>query len=320
MLTKISVVVCTYNGAAYLREQLESLIDQTLRPDEILIHDDGSTDATLEIAEEFRQRMEPYRLSMEVRIVRNEGEHGVNGNFFAALRAARHELIAICDQDDIWEPTKLERQYDTIGDALLCGCISRPFSTDGSPIRVDERPANLSPLRMMYVGMMPGHTMLLRRELLRWVPRGDFFMYDLQLQMAAAILERMAYVPEVLVHQRRYPQATTYMAPQSRLQILLLTLRNYLRLRPQVRRRFGEWQTFLRPQPAPLPADHSLLTMVRLQQGRGPLNYLRLMWFCLRHRHELLPTPAIRGLRAVAYGLAFPLTCVNYYRYFLDRQ
>lgn len=320
MLTKISVVVCTYNGAAYLREQLESLIDQTLRPDEILIHDDGSTDATMEIAEEFRQRMEPYRLSMEVRIVRNEGEHGVNGNFFNALHAAQHELIAICDQDDIWEPTKLERQYDTIGDALLCGCISRPFSTDGSPIRVDERPVNLSPLRMMYVGMMPGHTMLLRRELLSWVPRGNFFMYDLQLQMAAALMGRLAYVPEVLVHQRRYPQATTYMAPQSRFDILLGTLRNYHQLRPQVRRRFAEWQAYLRPQSVPLPALHSVYTMVRLQQGRGLLNYLRLTWFCLRHRHDILPTPAIHGWRAVAYALAFPLTCVNYYRYFLDRK
>lgn len=320
MPVKISVIVCTYNGAAYLHEQLESLLNQTLLPAEIILHDDGSTDTTLDIAEEYRQRLSMQQQDITFRIVRNEGPHGVNGNFFGALHAAQHELIAICDQDDIWEPTKLERQHAAIENALLCGCISQPFSTDGSPVQVDERPVNLSPLRMMYVGMMPGHTMLLRRELLRYVPRGDFFMYDLQLQMAAATLQRLAYVPEVLVHQRRYPQATTYLAPQSKWQILRSTLRNFLRLRPQVRRRFHEWELYFATGATPLPTEQSIVKMMRLQQGSGTLNYVRLTCFCLWHRHELLPTPAIRGLRAMAYGLAFPLTCINYYRYFLDRK
>ena len=68
----LSVVVCTYNGAKYLQPQLESLLRQTLMPTEILIHDDGSTDGTLDIAHAYAERF-PI-----IRVVKNEGKHGVN--------------------------------------------------------------------------------------------------------------------------------------------------------------------------------------------------------------------------------------------------
>ena len=55
----LSVVVCTYNGAKYLQPQLESLLRQTLMPTEILIHDDGSTDGTLDIAHAYAELIFP---------------------------------------------------------------------------------------------------------------------------------------------------------------------------------------------------------------------------------------------------------------------
>lgn len=322
---RLSVVLCTYNGATYLRPQLDSLLAQTLLPDEILIHDDGSTDDTLAIAREYAARL-PF-----IRIISHSGPHGINPNFFAALRAAQGNYIGICDQDDLWEPTKLEKQMAALQSSqtpnpeaalpLLVACLSRPFSDDGRPVNTDSRPANLSPLRMMYVGMIPGHTMLIHRSLLSYVPRGLFFMYDLQLQLVAALLGSLVVVPEVLVHQRRHPQASTYLAPQSKFQMLRLALSSYGQLRPQVRRRFHEWELFLAsPEAQALPVPAEVEKMVCLQQGRGLLNYLRLAHFCLRHRHDILPTTDIRGLRAVLFALAFPLTCVNYYRYFLNSK
>ncbi|MGC8651613.1 MAG: glycosyltransferase, partial [Minisyncoccia bacterium] len=53
---KISVALCTYNGELYLREQLESILEQTFPPDEIIVCDDGSTDATIKILEEFEKK------------------------------------------------------------------------------------------------------------------------------------------------------------------------------------------------------------------------------------------------------------------------
>ena len=75
----LSVVVCTYNGAKYLRPQLDSLLQQTLMPMEILIHDDGSIDDTLDIAYAYAEK-HPI-----IRVMKNGGRHGVNANFLAAL-------------------------------------------------------------------------------------------------------------------------------------------------------------------------------------------------------------------------------------------
>lgn len=54
--TRLSIVMCSYNGAAYLQPQLDSLLAQTLGPDEILIGDDGSTDATMDMLQQFAVR------------------------------------------------------------------------------------------------------------------------------------------------------------------------------------------------------------------------------------------------------------------------
>jgi glycosyltransferase involved in cell wall biosynthesis len=100
----VSVVMTTFNGGRYIHEQLASLAAQTRRPDELVICDDGSTDATLEVAEEFR-RDAPF----PVWIQRNPIRHGYIENFLQGCSLASGSLIAFCDQDDVWQPRKLER-------------------------------------------------------------------------------------------------------------------------------------------------------------------------------------------------------------------
>jgi glycosyltransferase involved in cell wall biosynthesis len=101
---RISVAMATYNGAKHIREQLDSIARQTLLPFELVITDDGSTDATLQIAEEFA-RNAPFT----VRIFRNEKRLGYADNFLKAASICEGELIAFCDQDDVW----LEHKLDT---------------------------------------------------------------------------------------------------------------------------------------------------------------------------------------------------------------
>lgn len=103
----LSVVIATYNGARFLREQLDSIYRQTHLPDEVVVSDDGSTDETVAILEEYKQR---YGLIYEV----NKQPLGVNGNFFRAMALSTGDLISICDQDDIWFPHKLETLYNHI--------------------------------------------------------------------------------------------------------------------------------------------------------------------------------------------------------------
>ena len=94
-IKKVSIVMCTYNGERYLRQQLDTLLTQTYPLHEIIVQDDGSSDNTWRILSEYAAS-HPF-----IHIFHNEGEHGYNGNFFSAMQRATGDYIAICDQDDL---------------------------------------------------------------------------------------------------------------------------------------------------------------------------------------------------------------------------
>ena len=116
---KVSIVVCTYNGEKYLRDQIDSLLVQTYPIYEIIIQDDGSTDGTWAIIEEYVEKHPKL-----IRGIRNEHNLGWNQNFYAAIMNATGDYIACCDQDDYWMPDKIERQVQEIGNKLLHVCSS----------------------------------------------------------------------------------------------------------------------------------------------------------------------------------------------------
>jgi glycosyltransferase involved in cell wall biosynthesis len=104
-IMKLSIAMCTHNGAAYLHEQLESLAAQTHLPDELIICDDRSSDGlTLKIIDEFARRA-----AFPVRFFVNEKNLGSKKNFEKAIRLCSEEVICLCDQDDFWLPNKLSR-------------------------------------------------------------------------------------------------------------------------------------------------------------------------------------------------------------------
>jgi glycosyltransferase involved in cell wall biosynthesis len=109
-LPDVSVVIPCYNGASFLKQTLESALQQTIPPVEILVVDDGSTDNSAEIAAEF---------GSPVRVVRqeNRGESVARNR---GIDEARGDWVAFLDADDLWAPTKLERQLACIGDQVAC--------------------------------------------------------------------------------------------------------------------------------------------------------------------------------------------------------
>jgi glycosyltransferase involved in cell wall biosynthesis len=101
---KISVALCTYNGARFIEEQLNSIAQQERLPDELVICDDCSKDETLAIVGRFAAKCE-----FEVRIEKNAKNLGSTRNFEQAVSLCRGEIIALADQDDRWSPNKLGR-------------------------------------------------------------------------------------------------------------------------------------------------------------------------------------------------------------------
>ena len=98
----ISITLATYNGQRFLRQQLDSLAAQYRLPDELVISDDASTDDTVAIAESFAATA-PF----PVRIFRHADRLGYRANFMRAAHYATSDLIAFCDQDDVWYSRKL---------------------------------------------------------------------------------------------------------------------------------------------------------------------------------------------------------------------
>ena len=100
----ISVALCTYNGASFVADQLRSILNQDTLPLEIVIADDGSTDATLAI---INQIARGYAGPTEIRLVDTDRVGGVTQNFDRAIGQCRGDIVVLCDQDDTWEPQKL---------------------------------------------------------------------------------------------------------------------------------------------------------------------------------------------------------------------
>ena len=114
----ISVCIATYNGALYIKEQLNSILPQLSDNDEIIISDDHSTDNTLQIIRSINDK--------RIKIFINQGEKGYTPNFENALQKAVGEYIFLCDQDDIWMKNKVSycinelQSYDFIvSDAVI---------------------------------------------------------------------------------------------------------------------------------------------------------------------------------------------------------
>jgi glycosyltransferase involved in cell wall biosynthesis len=99
----ISVALCTYNGDKFLSELLSSLEKQTILPGELVVCDDGSTDKTISILTEFS-----LKSLFPVRIRLNKERLGYRSNFRLAASLCLFDIIAFCDQDDIWDARKLE--------------------------------------------------------------------------------------------------------------------------------------------------------------------------------------------------------------------
>ena len=121
--------MATYNGAAFIYEQLASIGSQTLAPYEIVICDDGSSDDTLRIIQQFKSRS-----PLAVRLARNDRRLGAAQNFARAIALCEGEFIALADQDDVWMPEKLARLSDAMGrGAAYAFCDATVIDASGAP-------------------------------------------------------------------------------------------------------------------------------------------------------------------------------------------
>ena len=214
---RVSVVVCTYNGEKYLRDQVQSILHQSRLPDEIIISDDGSTDSTLEIIEEFASSRSGSR-TPEWRVETRTEPLGVSANFASALAKARGEFIALADQDDVWEPDRLKVGLTQFrsgillahSDALLVDSAGRSIGQLMETLRLTRRER-----RELTVGkaldailrrnLVTGATVMLRRSLLESaLPIPEGWIHDEWLALVAAAQGGVSFCPQFLIRYRQH--------------------------------------------------------------------------------------------------------------------
>lgn len=110
-LTKASVVIATYNGEKYIEQQLLSIINQSVKPYEIIISDDNSNDNTLSICRKIIN--ENNTDNIKINILKNDTNNkGIANNFENGFKNVTGEVVFLCDQDDIWMPDKIETMLE----------------------------------------------------------------------------------------------------------------------------------------------------------------------------------------------------------------
>ena len=200
----VSVVLGTYNGEAYLHEQLRSVLAQTYPALEIIAIDDGSRDRTVEILGEYARR------DPRIRVVVNERNLGFIRNFEKGCRLAGGRYIALCDQDDYWFPEKIEKMVEAIGNHPMVYCDSQLCGEDLQPLgrRISDlvHYQSFDDCRQLCVfSRMYRHATLITRELfekaspfLEEVPHDGWLAYH------ATLYGGVRYLPEVLVKYRQH--------------------------------------------------------------------------------------------------------------------
>ena len=152
---KIGVVIPAYNAAAFLPRCLESVFAQTLKPKEVIVVDDGSTDNTAALAAELGAK------------VISQANGGISAARNTGIRNASSEWIALVDVDDVWAPTKLERQAACIRpETVLVYTGIRIFDDNG--VRSEQPAVDAVSARKMlrYRNSITPSTALARREML----------------------------------------------------------------------------------------------------------------------------------------------------------
>lgn len=213
----ICIALCAFNGENFLREQLKSVLEQNLKPDEVVVCDDGSSDGTLRLVSEFQKTK-----YFPVLIHKNEARLGVVGNYSRALGLCRGDYVALCDQDDIWLPQKLALSLKAIHKAeqehgknipILVHSDLKVISSSGKLLassfmqQQHLKHIDFQPLWTLLVqNFVTGCTVLVNRPLLEEalpIPPAAV-MHDWWLALIAAARGKIVFIPEHTVLYRQH--------------------------------------------------------------------------------------------------------------------
>lgn len=204
----ISIALCTYNGAEFLKQQIDSILNQTYKNINLVIVDDHSTDDTVHILSEFY-----YDNRFQVFL--NDKNIGASRCYEMCISLCKGDLIALSDQDDIWEIDKLKYMVSGLEDNILLYHDSQMFATDNGDF--DAKMSDFyhfvkgkCSLSFIFKNCVSGHSMIFRSELREFlVPTPDGIYHDAWIAFIASTVGKINYLPQILVRYRQHSKSVT---------------------------------------------------------------------------------------------------------------
>lgn len=207
----IDILLATYNGEKYIKTQIYSLLTQTHKDWRLLIHDDGSTDKTIEIIKEFQ------KLDSRILLIEDEIKCGGAGaNFLHLLKNyAEAEFIIFCDQDDIWLENKLEVMYERLKkEKDPCAVFANGYLYAPKEGITGEIPSpklqNFKDL-LFIAGGLQGCSLMFNKKLLDIIKDYDGYMtmHDFLITLGAISFGQLIYLDDKLMLYRQQHEGKT---------------------------------------------------------------------------------------------------------------
>ena len=210
----IVVLLATYNGSEYLKQQLDSLFKQTFSDFRIVVHDDGSSDATLDIINTYRNNYPE-----KIELLYGDSLGSPKANFLWMLTQVEAEIYFFCDQDDVWHETKIEKTLHALGKINTPACVftdmwvtdeSLNVLSDSFIRYIGRTPDNTAYSQILIDNPAAGTTMCFNRalrdlvvELLPKIDINNIPMHDALVLALADIMGQVIAIDEPLVYYRQ---------------------------------------------------------------------------------------------------------------------
>lgn len=214
MEDKIDILMATYNGEKYLKEQIESILNQTYKNIRLIISDDASKDSTPQILEEYRKK------DSRIEIYLNKENRGVVKNIEFLLEKVEDEFYMLADQDDVWLPLKVEKSIETLkkqnadlvfGDLEVVDEKLETLYPSFGDFMLLNRKINkyIDSYKVNYLyNCVTGCTVLSKKEFIEKIlpipAESKYLIHDHWIGIMVALNGKLAYMPEKYIKYRQH--------------------------------------------------------------------------------------------------------------------
>ncbi|APY01383.1 glycosyltransferase family 2 protein [Lacinutrix venerupis] len=287
----ISIILCTFNGEAYLKAQIDSILNQTYKSIELIVCDDKSTDNTISILNAYAQK------DSRIKVNSNLNNLGYIKNFEKGIALATGEYIALSDQDDVWALDKIEKLYNNIKDYDLIYCdslfvdknlksLNKKMSSSKNMI------SSNNPLHFALDNCVSGHALLFKKQLCNTIfPFPKLIPHDWWIAFNATLNGGITYFNEALVDYRIHDNNT------------LVLNKNRKSKENKIYKRQARVLEFYKKCPEHHYAKKILLNLELLYKKPTAKNNFKKIALFLKHKEELFIIKKKKSLALIFYIL-----------------